>query len=387
MFRHALAGVVLLLFVRAEIVSAQSTPPTFASTGLALAPGQFAMGAEALLWWFKDSPTPVPLVTDGLVGQPNTQVFLGGGSVNTGANPGFRISAGYGLSERTALEGNVFYIPTRSTTSSVASSGNLDSIDLVIPFFDPINVSESGTYLSLSPVFSGSARTELTNNLLGVELNGAWALAPAGAWQLDAIGGFRYLRLRETYSLTSDSPYIPPFPQDIWITSDNFDTTNHFYGLQAGLRARIDEGSFFAAGTVKVALGAMVQKVNINGSLVTNDYTDYGPTVTYPGGWFALPTSIGSYSHTAFAVVPEVALNLGYRITPSVSLMLGYSFLYASNVVRPGDQINRTLNWTQSVAHTEDPNATLLGPAQPSFQRNDSAFWAQGINLGLAIRF
>ena len=41
MRRAALAGLVLLLFVRADIVSAQSATPTIGSTGLALAPGQF----------------------------------------------------------------------------------------------------------------------------------------------------------------------------------------------------------------------------------------------------------------------------------------------------------------------------------------------------------
>jgi len=375
-----LASLGLLLSLCAGIASAQA-PSTPAAAG------QFTVGAELLIWWFKDSPTPVPLVTDGTVGEPDTQVFLGGGGVNTGANPGFRITAAYGLSERSTLEGNVFYIPTRSTSASVASTGKLGSIDLIIPYFDAVTNQETGTEISLAPVYRGGASTELTNNLLGAELNATWALAPSGAWRMDAIGGFRYLRLRETYSFTSESPYNPPFPQDIWLTNDNFDTSNNFYGAQVGLRALIDQGSFFASGTVKVALGAMVQKVDINGSLVTNDFTDFGPTVTYPGGYFALPTNIGSYSHTAFSVVPEVALNLGYRITPSASLFLGYSFIYASNVVRPGNQINRTINTTQSTAYTEDPNAKLAGPAQPTFQLKDSAFWAQGINVGLAVRF
>ncbi len=131
----------------------------------------------------------------------------------------------------------------------------------------------------------------------------------------------------------------------------------------------------------------MVQDVDISGSLVTNDYTNFGPTQTFSGGYFALPTNIGSYSRTEFAVVPEVGLNIGWRINPQASIILGYSFMYASNVVRPGNQINRTINTTQSTAYTEDPAARLQGPAQPSFQFNDSNFWAQGINVGLSYRF
>ena len=387
MLRVGLLGLVLLLFVRAEVVFAQMTPPTLAMTDSALTPGHMAVGAEALLWRFNSSPTPVPLVTDGYIGEPNTRVLLGGGSVDTGANSGLRITAGYGLTLRSALEANVFYIPPRSTHAGIASTGKLGSTDLVIPFIDAFTNRESITEISLAPIYKGSARVDFSNSLLGAEVNGTWTLAPAGSWQLDYLSGLRFLRLNEKYSMSTESSYNPPLPQDIWLTNDRFETTNNFYGVQGGIRARIDRGRFFAAGTVKVALGAMVQSVNISGSLVTNDYTNFGPTVTYPGAYFALPTNMGSYSRTAAAVVPEVALSAGYRITPAATIVLGYSFLYASNVVRPGNQLSRPINWTQTTAHTENPNAQLSGPALPTFQFNRSAFWVQGVSLGLTVRF
>ena len=131
----------------------------------------------------------------------------------------------------------------------------------------------------------------------------------------------------------------------------------------------------------------MVQSVNIGGSLVTNDFNNFGATQTFAGGYFALPTNIGNASRTEFAVVPEVALNLGYQVMPSATIVFGYSFLYASSVVRPGNQMSRTINTTQSTAYTENPAATLQGVAQPAFKFNDSSFWAQGVNLGLMIRF
>ena len=53
----------------------------------------------------------------------------------------------------------------------------------------------------------------------------------------------------------------------------------------------------------------------------------------------------------------------------------------------PGDQINRTVNTSQSTAYTQDPAAQLQGAAQPTFKFESSDFWAQGINLGLAFRF
>jgi hypothetical protein len=351
-------------------------------------PGPFSVSAEALVWWFKDSPTPVPVITDGVYGQPDTKVLLGGGDQDTNPNPGLRVTAGYALSERWGVEGSVLYIPKRSTSQSVSSSGELGSTDLLLPYIDVNqNNEENITEISFAPVYRGSARTELSNSLVGAELNGTWALSPGGPWRVDLLGGFRWLRLRETYTITTSSPFIPPNPSDIWNTTDTFDTFNNFYGLQVGGRARFDWGRWFGSGSLKVGLGAMRQTVDISGSLVTNDFTDFGPTQTFPGGYFALPTNIGTYNRTVFAVLPEVGLNIGFQITSWASVFVGYTFLYTNNVVRPGNQINRNINTTQTASWTVDPNAEPQGPAQPTFKFNSSDFWAQGINVGLMFRF
>jgi hypothetical protein len=172
-----------------------------------------------------------------------------------------------------------------------------------------------------------------------------------------------------------------------WAIFTQQDTRNDFYGAQIGARVRYDADRRYVGGSVKVALGAMVQKVDINGSLVTNDFTNLGATQTFPGGYFELPTNIGGYSRTDFAWVPEVQVNLGYRLTPAVSIYAGYNFLYTSDVVRPGNQINRNINPTQSVSYVGEPPVRLQGPAESSFSYNTSDFWAQGINIGLSVRF
>ena len=317
--RRVIVAAVSLL-ISAGVAAAQ-TP------GGSVQAGPFSLSAEALLWWFKDSPAPVPLVTDGIIGQPGTSVLLGGKDLDTGANPGFRLTAGYAANERWGLEGSFFYITPRSASNSVDSSGKLGSTDLMVPFFDVTRQRESGIALSLSPFYSGSAREELTNSLLGAELNGTWAVVPTGALRVNLLGGFRYLRLHEAYTFATSSQLIPPFPQLIWMTKDEFDTTNNFYGLQVGVRARFDWGRLFVSGAVKFALGAMVQSVDVNGSRMTNDFTNVGPTQTFSGGHFALPTNIGTHTRTAFAVVPELGLNVGYRITPWASVSLGYTLL------------------------------------------------------------
>src|SRR5207253_9424970 len=122
---------VVSLLVVASVASAQTSGT---SSGPAADAGRFTISAEALMWWFKGSPAPTPLVSDGVVGQPGTTVLLGGQDVDTNPNPGFRLTAGYSLSDRWGVEGTFFYVPPRSTTTVVSLSGQFGSKNLFIPF-------------------------------------------------------------------------------------------------------------------------------------------------------------------------------------------------------------------------------------------------------------
>ena len=367
-----------------------------AMTGGALAQGvpapmrddsRWSVSAEALFARFKSSPTPVPIITDSYVDAPGVNVLLGGGSVDTNPNAGFKITGAYRMDSGLRVELSGFYIPTRTTSSSVSSTGQPGSIDLYLPFYDVTINRENVTEISYWPEYRGSAQATLSNNLGGGELNVTWALPPQDAWRVDLLGGFRFLQLRESYTITTSSPYNPPNPVDIWNTTDSFDARNRFLGLQVGARAAYDQGPWVGSVSGKLALGTMQQRVSVNGFLETNDYNNYGPTQIFPGGYFALPSNSGDHSRNTFAVVPEIAFNLGYRLTPQATVYVGFSFLYASSVVRPGEQISRNINPTQTVSYGNDPPVKPIGVAQPTFNFNTSDFWAQTLSIGLAYRF
>jgi opacity protein-like surface antigen len=347
----------------------------------------WSVSAEALFAWFKESPTPVPIITDSYADAPGVNVFLGGGTVDTNPNAGFKLTGAYRVDSRLGVELSGFYVPSRSTTSSVSSTGLPGSIDLLLPFFDVTINQENVTEISYWPEYAGTAQTKLSNNLGGGELNATWSMPPSDAWRVELLGGVRFLQLRESYTITTSSPYNPPNPADIWNTSDSFEARNRFYGVQVGVRAAYDQGPWVGNVTGKVALGTMQQRVSIGGFLETNDYNGFGAPQTFPGGYFALPTNSGDHSRNTFAVVPEVGLNIGYRLTPQATVYLGYSFLYASNVARPGEQINRNINPTQTVSYGNDPPVTPVGPAQPTFSFATTDFWAQTLSIGLAYRF
>lgn len=344
-------------------------------------------GAEALFSWFKNSPTPVPIITDNYADVPGVNVFLGGGEVDTNPNAGFKLTGAYRIDSRLGVELTGFYIPTRSTSSSVSSTGQPGSIDLYLPYYDVVQKGERITEISYWPTYRGSAQATLSNNLGGGEINATWTMPQQDALRIDLIGGFRYLQLRESYTINTSSPYNPPNPADIWNTTDSFETRNRFYGLQVGARLAYDQGPWVSTLNAKVALGTMQQRVSINGYLETNDYTNYTNTQIYPGGYFALPTNSGDHSRNTFAVVPEFALNLGYRVTSQATVYLGYSLLYATDVARPGDQMNRNINPTMTVSWGNDPPVKPVGPAQPTFAFNTSDFWAQSLSIGVGYRF
>jgi opacity protein-like surface antigen len=379
MRRVALVG----LFVSAVTGAAfaQGTPATMGSDS------RWSVSAELLYAWFKHSPTPVPIITDSYLNDPDVNVLLGGGSMDTNANAGFKLTGTYRIDSRIGVELSGFYFPSRSTSSSVSSTGQPGSIDLFLPYFDVPDNRENVTEISYWPDYRGSAQATLSNNLGGGELNLTWSMPPSDAWRIDLLGGFRFVQLRESYTITTSSPYNPPNPVDIWNTTDSFDARNRFYGLQVGARAAYEQGPWVGSFVGKVALGTMQQRVSVNGYLETNDYNSYGATQIFSGGYFALPTNMGNHSRNTFAVVPEIALNVGYRLTPQATVFVSGSFLYLSNVARPGEQINRNINPTQSVAYGFDPPATLVGLAQPSFNFNTSDFWASTVSIGFAYRF
>ena len=142
-------------------------------------------------------------------------------------------------------------------------------------------------------------------------------------------------------------------------------------------------GSFSVDVFGKFAMGATTAQTTINGA---SSYLSPGsPTVTAPGGIFALPTNMGRYNRTAFSVIPEGGINLGVQLTSYLQFRVGYSFLYWTNVLRPGNQIDRSVN--PQFIPTDQGFGQGGGPNRPTFSPQQSDFWAQGLNFGLVFSF
>jgi hypothetical protein len=359
---------------------------------------------EYLLWWLKDAPLPVPLVTTGnprvgfdpnfvntvntagAIGQAGTQVLFGDRSIPSQGFSGMSLTLGGWVDpgEFLGIEGSAFVLERR-TKRFVAGSDTAGNPPLYFPIFSAAAAAERGIPIA-DPLraFSGDVIVNSTLQLWGAECNGVFTLLRNSAVDITLLAGFRYADLRENlqiYNTTTDLVF-----NNVMNLTDLFNTTNQFYGGQigSGIAFQHDCWSLDIAG--KIALGATHEVVDIQGAI-----TQFGPNPivppglgTFPGGLFTQSSNIGKRRANAFSVLPSLELHIGYDLNPRTRLFAGYDLMYWTQVVRPGDQISHDVNLSQNAVLG---TGRLMGPAQPAPLFNRSDFWAQGINLGLEVRY
>lgn len=335
--------------------------------------------ADFLYLWIKDSPISVPLVTTstnpadfGIIGQPTTAVLFGNQNADFGGMPGVRLTLGgwFDQDHIIGAEATGFYLFQQNVNFS-ATSDAAGNPTLAVPALETTTNTEAA-FVFASPLIGspGNVSAQITSRFWGAEANGLLNVWRDHGIAVCALGGFRYLDLRETLSLSGNSNnlFILPFgvPVGPAAFQDNFNATNHFYGGNLGLKGEFSRGWFYAAIAGKVALGINQQTLNVSGSnTVLND----------GAGIFARGPALGSRSSTPFTIVPEVQAKVGVNIGQHVRLTVGYDFLYISSVVRPGNNIDRGID------------AANNPPTRPAALFNQTSFWAQGVNAGLEIRF
>lgn len=342
--------------------------------------------AEYLLWWTKSQPLPVPVLSTGVLSDPASEILIGGNDpFDAEPHHGGRFTLGtyLGAEQRFGVEGNYFFLAERTDSLRVISSENQLPVT-GIPFVAALpGGSNLPAFFTLAnhPAFSSDTTLSMSTFMQGVELNGLYNLSTGRSGRLALIAGARYLDLQEDLSLATRSPPIPPVTVQDYTILDEFDTRNQFYGGQLGVRLDWSAGRFFVSGTGKIALGNMCQEVEVNGFFQS---IDPGEATLSPGGVYTQSTNIGRHTRDELAWVPELNLSAGVRITSRISASIGYNLLYASSVLRPGDQIDPVINPSQNSVLGD---GTLVGPARPAVPFNDTSFWAQGINVGLQIRY
>jgi hypothetical protein len=360
--------------------------------------GRVWVSAEYLLWWASGmsvpalvtaSPNGTPRSAAGVLGDPRTRILYGDSDINDGIRGGFRLRFGawFDNCQTCGIDGGYFFLGEQTDRYRADCT---DAMVLTRPIF---NVSPNVTtgnpvadseLVCFPGIVNGSLSVDSTTDFTGFDVNFRKNFSCDCCNRIDWLVGFRYLKLDDTLTISEDltvegTNQALPVGTRIQL-SDSFVTRNEFYGPQFGMTGEHRRsGGWYVSWRFLLGLGTTHKEATIAGS--TTITQPGAAPVTYPGGLLALPTNMGRYTKNDFAVVPELNLNLGYQFTPNLRVFAGYSFLYWSNVTRPGDIIDLTVNTTQL------PPGQLVGPARPTFTWNDSDFWAQGINFGVELRY
>lgn len=371
------------------------------------------LDADYLLWWLKPAPAGPALLStgnltnptslgSGILGTPGSSVLAGNSYLNQGPYSGFRIGAGFmNCAGTIGGEGSFFYLSQRGI-SETFSSDNSGSPLLARPIVDARTGNETVLFVSAPNAFNGSFNVASSTQFFGADGNLLlpWARCAACypdevGYYVTGLGGFLYLNLRDDLTMSQSSNVLPGgvgFFDSLPVSSggnvslvDDIRALNQFYGGQVGVKAGITWWRFTLNGAAKIGLGSMREQANLTGS-TTAFVPALGAAATAPGGLYVLGSNAGTHTRNIFAVVPQGTLGLAVEITPQVKLTVGYTIIYVSDVARSGNLIDRTINRTQ-LPSSQTFNAAIPGPHRPNFSWSGTDFWAQGINVGLSLRF
>lgn len=350
--------------------------------------------ASYLLWWVDKAEAP-PLVVVGPLAAPTSVIGGGDLAFEDRQRHGGRFVVGSWLDFRQTLaaEAEYFFLASRRQSVTVSSTG----IPLISRVFTDVNTGGPGSItlatpggVPLPPGQTGSSTVDAFSRLWGAAGTAKRELHRAGWGFVDLLAGVRFVQLDEGLTITDITQFggAPATESNALITiRDEFGTHNQFFGGELGLASEVRIGQVFMDFFGKTALGNNRQTVVINGATAIR-----GPpppllgTQDLTGGVLALPTNIGRYRRDQFAIIPQAGVNIGFQFNDYVRASIGYSFLYISNVVRPGDQIDTGVNPTR-IPRNIATGAVPAGPLRPAFGFRDTDYWAQGLNFGLELRY
>lgn len=365
---------------------------------------RYFVRGEYLQWWLPGFATPVLGTTNGntalngYLGEPGTTALLGPGAFIDSARSGVRVRAGMWLNEEQScgIDGGFFFLGKRSESAAFGS----DRFPLITrPIFAPnlvpgtnTPIGENGEAVAVPGILRGTLTVQGDSQLWGADVNARWCWKNTCDSRSEVFAGYRHLNLRESLTFTENITVIGPGGNRVVITDplgtrivvrDSFTTRNQFHGGQIGANYERRWGRWSVDARGSVALGATHQVLEIDG-IQTRQQPGGAAPMSFRGGLLAAGPNLGRFERDRFGVAPEFTLNVGYAVTPNLRVFAGYNFLYWSNVIRPGDQIDHVVDLTFV------PNALpagFSGQYRPRPLFKESGLAINGIQFGVDWRW
>ncbi len=356
-------------------------------------PGRFWIDAGYAFWTVSgqnlpplvtSGPADAPRATGGALGQPGTNILNGGNRRNSDFRSGFYLNAGLWFNEcqTFGIEGNFFYLGQSNQTARFDTN---NAAVLTRPFFNTQTGLQDTQLVSFPNVLDGNVTVNNRSDLIGGGFNFIKNCCCSPCGRFDLLLGYQYFNLSDDVFIREDLTSLPGqtnvVPGTRFIVEDRFSTENNFHGGNIGFSAERRFSHWYVGLRAGVALGVNHQVIDINGS--TTITVPGGLPQTFSGGLLTQPSNIGRYTRDEFAVLPWIGAKIGVQLTPRLRAYVGYDFMYLSNVVRAGDQIDLRVNPTQIPPRTLGTS----GPLFPVFEPRTTNVTVQGIRIGVEMRF
>lgn len=337
--------------------------------------------AEYLHWWTRPIESPVLLLVGGTPVSAN--------DVDAFDRQGGRLTIGRWINRPHglwAVEATGMFTGYRRTSNTYVSNG---VTRLEHPFIDAGSGGADSLLVAIDPPFadprSGSSTVETASRMWGFEVNLRRELIRTCHGHLDLLLGYRQFHLDEAIAIRDRVVYDAspnPLAGATVVGVDEFGAHNRLFAGQIGLDGEYNWRKFYVGAFGKFAVGSNEEIINVSGW--THVRPGPGPG-DFAGSLYTQPSNIGQYADSQLTVLPEVGVNVGYKLTSNLRMGAGYNFLYVNNVVRPGDAIDTTVSAGQ-IPQLQPLGPALGGrPAPPSF--TESAYWAHGLTVHMEIRY
>lgn len=316
----------------------------------------------------------------GVLGLETTQVLLGGDRLSQPVHPGGQIRLGWWFDDCPSQGLELGYTGLAERNTGFAAASAAVPI-LARPFLDAATGQQDAMLV---------AHPDFLEGAIGVDLESSWqsfgfayrqSVLRQCRRQIDCLIGWRFARLDDVLRITQSSRYTAPQGQivagttkDVW---DVFDSENEFQGGEIGFVCHERRGCWSGELMLRVALGGSVGRVGVHGGTKTT--VPGAGSATFDGGLLGQTTNEGLYREDGFAVLPELAVRLGYEVHPGLQLSVGYGLVALSRVLRAADQVD--------VSMSQLPPEPPTGSMHPRFPASTSSFWAQGLQFGLEYAF
>ncbi len=358
--------------------------------------GHMFIRGEYLAWWINgdevgslittspNTPVLTPIAQAGVLGQPGTRSIYGGDHSDE-MFQGFRIYGGVLLNEcrKLWLDAGMFYFSPNGRGTIQPT----DPTEIVSrPFFNTATGLEDAQLVNYPDVVNGTVSVDNgVDRFFGAEVNLRQNLScncpcPDKCTSTDWLVGYRHVNFGEHLNIVEDLTVVDPngnIPVGTnIIVEDRYRTRNSWNGGQVGLVSTWWKNNWFAEVSGKFGLGANTKQVDVLGRTTTT-IPGAAPAVN-DGGLYVLPGQSGRHEETDISFLFDTGVNVGRRITRNVKVSVGYNLFVMTNVVRPGDVLNRSLDPAFLPPTTLTPPALTIG---------DSSLFAHGLSGRVQLQY